>query len=486
MTFALTWLHTLSVAALAVYGLLGFVTLWLFLRRHAPESEAHFEGTTYLPKVTVQLPIYNEREVVGRLIAAAVALDYPRERLQIQVLDDATDDTTAIAARVVAHYQAQGHDIVLIHRDHREGYKAGALADGLVKATGELIAVFDADFVPGADFLRRVVRYFADDPQLGLVQARWGHLNGDASRLTAAQAVALDKHFVVEQQVRFSCDYYPKFNGSAGVWRRACIEDAGGWQADTVCEDLCLSTRAVLAGWRFRYAGDVVAPAELPESMLAYKNQQARWAMGSTQCLRKYGHAIITDSARPLPGRLYALLTMSAYATHALLILLLITQLPLLLLGARLPAWLLACSLFGLGQPVLFVVAQAVSYRDWRRRLSALPFLLVIAVGLAPASTLAVFKALRGDTFTFTRTPKGNGGSYRLAADRLLWAEIALLFYAALTLAVAASTGSAGSIFLPLLCLLGLGYVAAAGIQETRHSVAARHHAGSAISTNPF
>jgi len=463
-------IHVASVAGLALYGLLGFLTLALYLRHRRERRPLPAVPESALPCVTVQLPLFNERDVVERLIAAAAALDYPRDRLQVQVLDDSTDDTTALAAACVARRRAEGLDIALLHREHRCGFKAGALAEALDEARGELVAIFDADFVPAPDFLRRTIPFFNQDERLGVVQARWGHLNAADSALTGAQAMALDKHFAIEQLVRHRANCFPKFNGSAGVWRRACIADAGGWQADTACEDLCLSTRAALAGWRFHYAGEVVAPAELPATILAYKSQQARWAMGATQCLTKYAGPIWRAREHSLLARLYALLTMSAYTTHLLLLALLLVQLPLILNGYRLPGWLLVFTLLGLGQPILFVLAQQALHPDWARRMAQLPALLLIAIGAAPSNARGILRGLFGREFTFTRTPKGLNHSYRMRVDGLLWVELGLAGYSAVALALALDRGNTGPAVLLLTSMLGLGYVALLGLLETFRS----------------
>lgn len=457
MTSALIGLYAAVVIGLAVYGLLGFFTLFLFLRhRHRPAIIPPIEWDE-LPFVTIQLPIFNERDVVVRLIDAIAAFQYPRERLQIQVLDDSTDDTTALASECVAACAARGLDISLIHRRHRRGFKAGALQESLPLVRGELIVIFDADFLPQPDFLLRTVPFFLADEALGVVQTRWGHLNDSQSDLTGAQAVALDKHFAIEQFVRFRAGLFPKFNGSAGVWRRSCIDDVGGWQADTVCEDLCLSTRAVLAGWKFHLADDVIAPAELPATILAYKTQQARWAMGATQCLAKYGRQIWRAEKQPLTARAYALLSMSAYVTHALLLLLLFIQLPLLLVEATPPPWLLPLSLIGLGQPILFILAQQILYRNWMRRLRLFPTLLLIAFGLAPNNTWAVARGLFGRRFTFVRTPKGASTTYRLAPGRMLTVELLLLLYSTGTLLLAVAMRNLSS--LPFLVTAVLSFI---------------------------
>jgi cellulose synthase/poly-beta-1,6-N-acetylglucosamine synthase-like glycosyltransferase len=459
-------LHIAGVAGLSLYGLLGFFTLWLFVRYRRTSPSLTYQHIEDWPTVAVQLPLFNEREVVERIITSAVNLNYPRHRLIIQVLDDSTDDTTERAADCVARYQAEGHPISLRHREHRRGFKAGALQDALEATDTEYVAIFDADFVPEPNFLLRTVPHLVSDRSLGAVQARWGHINDSFSPLTGAQAVALDKHFAIEQYVRFQADYFPKFNGSAGVWRRECIVAAGGWHEDTLCEDLCLSTRAVLGGWKFHFASDVVAPAELPATMLAYKSQQARWATGATQCLLKYGQPIWRSQNHSTIARLYSLLSMAAYSTHLLLLAILLVQLPLALSGSRLPSWMLLLGGLGLGQPILFVLAQQVLYRDWFKRLRHLPALLLIAIGIAPSNSWAVIRALSASEFTFNRTPKGLRQSYLSSPDQSWFLEIGILIYLLITLYVAIQRANSGPLVLIFSSLLGIGYVTIRSLLE--------------------
>lgn len=477
MANLLVVIYIAIVGVLSIYGFLGFLTFILFWRYKNQKDIAPLVDSAVLPEVTIQLPIYNERFVIERLIDSAVRINYPRDRLQIQVIDDSDDETTAIAAARIAQYQAEGIAIEHVRRSDRSGYKAGALAAALANARGEYIAIFDADFLPMPDFLMDTVPYFVDNPLLGMVQARWGHLNDSESALTAAQSIALDKHFVMEQNVRNRANMFPKFNGSAGIWRQTCVDDAGGWRADTVCEDLCLSTRATLKGWEFRYLGGVVAPAELPGGIRAYKNQQARWAKGSIQCLQKYGQDIMRDANHTLTGRLYALLTMSAYGTHILLLLLLILQLPMILLDVSLPPFMVLFTFVGIGQPLLFIVAQKETYPDWGKRILYFPTLLIIAIGMAPSSAKAVLEAFQGNKHhPFKRTPKGYSIQasadhwqrfYRLPDDGSLWMELLLAAYVALSLALAAVHGQFGSVILLLTSLLGFTYVAYLEIRET-------------------
>src|SRR5205085_7746241 len=279
----MTWVEVLFLATyflvlliLSIYGSHRYVMAYLFYKYkgNLPAPQGRFER---LPPVTIQLPVFNEMYVVERLIDAVARIEYPRDRLEIQVLDDSTDETQGIARAKVERLRRDGIDISYLHRDNRAGYKAGALQEGLQVARGELVAVFDADFVPSPDFLRRSVDYFTD-PRIGMVQVRWEHLNRDYSHLTQAQAIFLDGHFVIEHTARNRSGRFFNFNGTAGVWRRATIEDAGGWQHDTLTEDLDLSYRAQLAGWRFVYLPEVVSPAEVPVEMNAFKSQQHRWA----------------------------------------------------------------------------------------------------------------------------------------------------------------------------------------------------------------
>jgi cellulose synthase/poly-beta-1,6-N-acetylglucosamine synthase-like glycosyltransferase len=471
-------LYVLTVAVLSLYGFLGLLTLWLYWRHRHEVDVCPAVAEADLPPVTVQLPIFNERFVVRRLLDTAVALDYPADRLHIQVIDDSTDDTTTQAAELVAQYRAQGVNIDLLHRENRQGFKAGALANALAQDHSDFIAIFDADFQPQPDFLRRTIPYFMAEPDLDMIQARWGHLNDQDSPLTAAQAIALDKHFAMEQTVRDRAAFFPKFNGSGGIWRRSCIEKAGGWRDDTVCEDLCLSTRAALQGSRFRFLNDVVAPAELPQSMTAFKSQQARWAQGSTQCLWRYGRSILTDRHHSLLGRLYGLLSMSLYMAHILLIILLLLFVPLVYANYQFSGGMIIFSIAGIGQPLLFILGQQVLYANWRQRLHHLPTLLLVAIGLAPSVSRAILQGVFNRNNVFVRTPKlglgqrvtrGRGdGAYRLRFDWIILLELLLALYAAIGIVVAVAQNNFGSIFFLLTCVLGMGYVAVQSIRENK------------------
>ncbi|MCS6963622.1 glycosyltransferase [Thermoflexus sp.] len=358
------------------------------------------------PRVTVQLPIYNEGGVVERLLGAVVALDYPRDRLEIQVLDDSTDETAQRVQRQVAYYQSLGHPIELLRRPHRNGYKAGALAYGLQRARGEFIAIFDADFVPPPDFLKRMIPVLLADPSIGAVQARWSHLNAQASWITRIQALMLDAHFIVDQAARSAAGLPVNFNGSAGVWRREAIEAAGGWEGDTLTEDLDLSYRAQLAGWRLVFVPDVDVPGEVPPSLQAFKRQQFRWAKGTTQTFRKLIGRILV-SRWPWWKRLVALFHLGGYFTNLLGVLLLLLWGPLLRHAAERPKWTVILGLGLLAIPLMYGLGQQALYPDWPRRVWAIPLLFLVGTGLTLNNTRAILEALLGYPSEFIRTPKG-------------------------------------------------------------------------------
>ncbi|MGD9001475.1 MAG: glycosyltransferase, partial [Anaerolineae bacterium] len=439
-----------------------------------------------LPTVTIQVPVYNERHVISRAIDAVASLDYPRDRLYIQILDDSTDDTTSLAIQRAAFHRRRGLDIEVLHRVNRRGFKAGALAWGLEQARGDTIAIFDADFRPHPDFLLQTVPHFLDRPRLGIVQVRWSHLNADHSALTRAQAVVFDGHFVVEQTARDRSGLLMNFNGTAGVWRKACIEESGGWDADTLSEDLDLSYRAQLAGWETLYLPQIDAPAELPPQIAAFKRQQARWAQGSVQALRKLAGRIVRSRRLSVVQKGMALLHLSGYLAHALMVLLLLVTLPLLLLGVAPPAPGNLGLLMGLGPPLVYVISQQQLYSDWGRRLLSFPLLILVGIGTAWNNTLAVWRGLTRWGGTFARTPKfrvedesGSGAAhwlssaYRLGMDKGVVGEVALSFYALLSTVIAYRAGRYGMMPFLFLCVAAFTTVATIELVQAsrpRHS----------------
>jgi cellulose synthase/poly-beta-1,6-N-acetylglucosamine synthase-like glycosyltransferase len=375
------------------------------------------------PLVTVQLPLYNEQNVVERLLDAAAALDYPADRLLIQVLDDSTDETVTLAAARVAHYQAQGMNIRQVRRPTRQGYKAGALAHGLAETEAEFIAIFDADFVPAPDFLRRVIPYFTS-PTIGMVQTRWGHLNEHVSLLTRLQAFGLNAHFLVEQVGRQAGGHFFNFNGTGGVWRRTCIEDAGGWHADTLTEDLDLSYRAQLRGWRFRYLPQVVAPAELPAHLGALQAQQHRWNKGAAETARKHLGRVWRTPGLTLATRLHATFHLLNSSVFAIILLMALLSVPLVFVRAYRadfePAFRLAT-----GFVFTLVPLAGYYYVAWRRAgpqqgrwfAPTLLLFLALSMGLALHNARAVLQGWLRRASPFVRTPKlGASGSSPKAA----------------------------------------------------------------------
>src|SRR5688572_3917709 len=394
---------------LAVYGWHRYYLVYLYMKNkdRQPVPAGVLET---LPPVTIQLPIYNEMYVADRLIDAVCLIDYPRELLEIQVLDDSTDETQAVAERAVRRNAAQGVDITYIHRSDRTGYKAGALEAGMRVAKGEFIAIFDADFIPTVDFLRRTVPFFVD-PGIAMVQARWGHINQDYSLLTKIQSILLDAHFVLEHGGRNRAGHFFNFNGTAGIWRREAIIDAGGWQHDTLTEDLDLSYRTQLKGWKFHFLPDVVVPAELPVEMNGFKSQQHRWAKGSIQTCRKLLPRILASN-QPFGVKAEAFFHLSANFNYVLMVVLSVLMFPAMYVRYNM-GWtemlLIDVPLFAaatLSVCNFYVVAQRELYTDWRQRLKYLPFLMSIGIGLCVNNTKAVLEAVFGKQSEFARTPK--------------------------------------------------------------------------------
>ncbi|MED5370443.1 MAG: glycosyltransferase [Myxococcota bacterium] len=418
-------------AALSLFGAHRAGLTASFWWRWSERPEPRMTSTW--PAVTIQLPVFNERDVVGRLVDHACKLSYPGP-LQIQVLDDSTDDTTERAMQAVERWQAQGVDIQLHHREDRQGFKAGALQDAMPLVRGEFIAIFDADFLPPHDFLLRAMPHFG--PGVGMVQARWGHANDHASLLTRLEAVLLDGHFVIEHTARHRSGRWFNFNGTAGIWRRETIESAGGWQHDTLTEDLDLSYRAQLQGWRFVYLPQVVVPAELPPSLRAFKSQQHRWAKGSIQTLLKLGPTL-ARAPIPLRVKAEALLHLSNNLAYPPLVLLtLLTPLAVWIRGQEdvpmawldLPFFLLAT----VGVLFFYGSSQLAVYRDWPRRLLRIPGVMALGMGMAINQSRAVIEALRGQRSPFVRTPKAGDAersSYRMPGHWSVVLEAGLALY---------------------------------------------------------
>jgi len=413
--------YFLSLCVLFAFGLHGLVMIYYY---HKTQKVVHARPDAamkdHLPVVTIQLPFYNELYVVDRLVEAVCAIDYPKDRLEIQLLDDSTDETVEISRRLADRFSAEGFDIKHIHRTNRQGYKAGALKEGLAVAKGEFIAIFDADFVPKKDFLRKTVSYFVD-PKVGMVQTRWEHLNEDYSFLTKAQALALDGHFVIEQQIRHKAGFFINFNGTAGVWRKSTIEDAGNWHSDTLAEDLDLSYRAQLRGWRFVFLNDVTSPAELPADINSLKTQQFRWTKGAVETAKKLLPSV-WKSGLSLKHKLECTVHLTSNIVFPFIIMVAVLNVPIVVIKNSVESS--PTQLFGLmsyndfysimsvfvlasiSSFLFYMYAQRAIHMDWQRRLLLFPVFMAGSMGLAVNNTRAVIEALIGKKSEFKRTPK--------------------------------------------------------------------------------
>lgn len=466
--------------SLAFYGFHRTSLVYLYFRYKGRllKPREHFAE---LPVVTVQLPLFNEMYVAPRLLDAVSQIDWPRERLEIQVLDDSTDETQEICRRKVEEIAARGLDIKYLHRTDRTGFKAGALAAGLENARGEFVLVFDADFLPSASILHDVIHHFTD-PQVGMVQVRWGHVNRDYSSLTQVQALMLDGHFVIEHTARCRSGRFFNFNGTAGIWRRTAIDDAGGWSHDTLTEDMDLSYRAQLRGWKFIYLPDVVSDAELPVEINSFKSQQFRWAKGSIQVGKKLLPTILRS---PLPWdvKLEAFFHLTNNFAYPLLLLLSILLLPNLLVRTQ-HGWreVLMIDLplfFGttLSIASFYITSQREIANNWWSTLKRLPLMMSLGIGLCINQTRAVLEALIGrSSGEFVRTPKHGvrarfeqWRAKRYRAAKTIVPLIEILFAAYFTVAIYAAVRGGHWISLPFLCLFLVGY-AYVGIVSLHHS----------------
>jgi cellulose synthase/poly-beta-1,6-N-acetylglucosamine synthase-like glycosyltransferase len=467
LTVLLPAAYIAVLGVLSLFGLHRLHVLWLY-RRHRGERPVASPLDT-LPTVTVQLPVFNERAVVGRLVDAACRLDWPLDRLEIQILDDSTDDTVAQSRALAARWRTHGVDVRVLHRTDRTGYKAGALAAGLRECKGDVIAMFDADFVPEAGFLLRVVPHLMGDDGIGMVQARWGHLNENRNLLTRLSAVLLDGHFVLEHTARNRSGRFFNFNGTAGIWRRRCIEEAGGWAHDTLVEDLDLSYRAQLKGWRFVFLKDEVVDAELPSDIRGFKIQQRRWAEGTLQAARKLLPVVLRAPLRRAV-KFEAMAHMLANLAYPLVVLLAVLMPPAILLRGTtslwaflfldIPAFLLATA----SVATFYAVSQNEAHGQWRDKAWRLPLLMALGIGMSVSQSLAVFGGLFGNNLVFRRTPKSGTGAapenvtriYRPAVGWTPVVEVVLALWMFGGAGVALSMGQFGS--LPFMLLFGFGF----------------------------
>ena len=457
------------LAILSFYGFHRYLLVWLF-RRHQDRAAVVTERFQELPFVTVQLPFYNEMYVVQRVIDAVCAFDYPRDRFEIQLLDDSTDETQKIARAAAEEWRKRGIDIHYIHRDNRSGFKAGALENGLKTARGEFVAIFDADFVPQPDFLQKTIHYFTN-PKVGLVQGRWEHINRNYSFLTRAQAILLDGHFMMESNTRFLSGRFFNFNGTAGILRRQAIRDAGGWEHDTLTEDLDLSYRAQMKGWKFVFLPDLPVPAELPVEMNAFKAQQCRWAKGAMQTGKKVLPRLLRGDYSPAE-KLEAWYHLTANISYPLMMVLALLLFPALIVRFN-QGWFelvtIDLPLFTLSFASVncfYITAQKALHRDWFKRILYLPALMAIGIGITIAVAKSVLEGAIGMKSPFVRTPKysveGKKGDwkkkkYRGRVGLIPVVEIAFGLYFSYMNYYAFSMGIYG--VMPFLCLFQFGYL---------------------------
>ncbi len=472
----LVGLYLLTLGILTVYGLHRYVQVVLYYRHYRKEMVPAGKFTE-LPRVTVQLPMYNEQYVAERVIESACEIDYPREKLQIQVLDDSTDDSAEIARATCEKMRQLGHNVQYVHRTNRHGYKAGALAHGMESATGEFIVIFDADFVPNKDMVRRSIDFFTD-PNVGCIQTRWDHINRLQSMLTRCQAIFLDGHFMIEHTARNRSGRFINFNGTAGIWRRKAIEDAGGWQHDTLTEDVDLSYRSQLRGWQFVFLPDLLAPAELPPEIVAFKQQQHRWTKGQVQTAVKLLPSIMRS---PFPwwvkAEAFFHLTNTAVYVPAVVLSLILFPVwyvdpELFNSSSKLTALLIAsfCGLLTASAGTFYVLSQKAVGRSQWQTFGMVPFLMALGMGISVINGIAVLDGLFGKRDTeFVRTPKygaaagGNAwkkraGTFKKKLNLLPFVEILMGLYMAGCAAVAVWTKSAwGTI--PFLVIFSFGYL---------------------------
>jgi len=411
--FDLTMLvpYFIVMVVLSIYGIHRYTMCYQyfkFRKNYNPNPVKYFEE---LPRVTIQLPMFNEQFVVERLVDAVCAMEYPRDKIDIQVLDDSTDESQHVAREIVERYAAMGHPITYIHRTNRHGFKAGALDEGLNVAKGEFVAIFDADFVPGKDWIMKVIHHFAE-PDVGMVQTRWTHLNRDYSLLTKIEAILLDAHFVIEHGSRVRTGEYFNFNGTAGMWRRKAIADGGGWQHDTLTEDTDLSYRSQMAGWRFKYLPEVECPSELPIEMTAFKTQQARWAKGLIQVSIKLLPTIFKSgmTRKRKIESVYHLTANIAYPLMVIMTALLVPSMICRFYQGWFQMLLIDVPLFTASTAsiaVFYALSQRVLYpKTWKKCLLYLPMLMAIGIGLTVTNSKAVMEAIFGVQSAFVRTPK--------------------------------------------------------------------------------
>ena len=447
MEILLIILYAIPLLFVFTYSLIQLNLVYLYLKNKKENCQSNrISDTVYEPVVTIQLPLYNEKYVVERLIDCITKIDYPKEKLEIQVLDDSTDESFDIAAKKVIEYKEKGFDIQHIKRSERNGFKAGALAYGLNICRGEYVAIFDADFMPFDTFLKDTIPHFVND-KIGVVQTKWEHLNLNYSLLTKLQAFGLDAHFSIEQVGRNQGNHFINFNGTAGVWRKKCIEDAGGWSSDTLTEDLDLSYRAQLKGWEFKYLENVQSPSELPVAMNALKNQQFRWTKGAAECVKKNLFKVLKDGKLSFGTKFHALFHLMNSTIFICIVIMSLLSVPLLIIKENYPDYRLLFNLASLfmSSLLILIVFYWVSYKENEKKggfwsfLLRFPIFLSVSMGLSLHNAIAVIEGYIGKKSPFLRTPKfnvkentGNAAwsSNEYLKSSITWMSLLELFFA--------------------------------------------------------
>jgi len=470
--------YFVSLSILFLFGLHGFVLLFY----HRKYKDVKFNSTKEFgetPLVTIQLPLYNELYVIERLIDRVCEIEYPRDKLEIQVLDDSTDETVDLVAKVVDAKKKDGFNIEHIRRSNREGFKAGALKEGLKIASGEFVAIFDADFIPHSDFLEKTLKFFSND-KVGMVQTRWEHLNGDHSLITRAQALALDGHFVIEQSVRNKAGFFINFNGTGGIWRKSCIEAAGNWHADTLTEDLDLSYRAQLIGWKFVFLKDFTSPAELPSEINALKSQQFRWTKGAIETAKKI-LPLVWNSEIPLRIKLYSTFHLTNNIVFPFILLAAILNVPLIFVknSGGYELYFAFMSIFVLAfvsSFMFYLYSQKDIHPDWRKRIVLFPIFMAGSMGFALNNSRAVFEGLMNRKSEFVRTPK-----FKLTSEKDTWVgkkylnkkigfavivELVLAFYCLIGVVSSIYFMEIASLPFQLLFFIGFSFVSITSIKH--------------------
>lgn len=485
MEYLVAFFYTTALLLIFLFSLGQLHLTWYYKKKRKPRVLPTLDDIN-VPRVTIQLPVYNERYVVERLINSVVQFNYPIEQMEVQVLDDSTDETTEIIKARVKELRAEGFDIIHVRRDNREGFKAGALQHGLQIAKGEFLAIFDADFLPDPDFLSQTIPHF-NAPEIGMVQTRWGHVNKDYSLLTKLQAFGLDAHFSVEQQGRSNAGSFINFNGTGGVWRKTCIEEAGGWSADTLTEDLDLSYRAQFKGWKFKYLEDVIAPAELPVLMPAIKSQQFRWNKGAAETARKNLKPIFRSNWK-FTKKSHALFHLFNSSVFVCLLLAALLSIPMLFIKNAYPQFNL---LFNIGS-IFLIGFFSITYFYWTANqhvvdrhpntyfLKMYPSFLTVSMGLSLHNSIAVLEGLFGFKSPFVRTPKFN---IRHSKDQLrenvyikhrvsfsTWVEGFLSLYFAFGILAGLYLGDAGLMIFHLMLCLGFAIVFIQSVKTVKYA----------------